>query len=205
MTREEFENCVAACGPQIEAIRQTAHHLHESVNQHYDGTKPYGFHLDMVAEAMLRHAHSVCQRREDVPALCFGAWFHDSIEDARLTYNDVRREATRLGLNAAQAEMAAEIVYALTNEKGRTREERANDRYYAGIRTTPYAPLLKLADRLANLSYSCRGSNADNRHMKEVYLRELPHFLHAIDAHATDPRLALPREMLEEINALLTT
>ena len=41
--------------------------------------------------------------------------------------------------------------------------------------------------------------------MKEVYLRELPHFLHAIDAHATDPRLALPREMLEEINALLTT
>lgn len=158
----------------------------------------------MVADAMLRHAHSVCMRHEDVPVLCFGAWFHDSIEDARLTYNDVKREAARLGLDDAQATLAAEIVYALTNEKGRTREERANDRYYAGIRTTPYAPLLKLADRLANLKYSCTGKNERNLHMKEIYLRELPHFLQAIDAHASDPRLTLPPEMLAEIDALLS-
>ena len=38
---------------------------------------------------------------------------------------------------------AAEIVYALTNDKGRTRKERAGEHYYAGIRETPYAPFVK--------------------------------------------------------------
>ena len=40
-------------------------------------------------------------------------------------------------------------MYALTNEKGRTRAERAGVKYYEGIRAVPYAPMVKLADRMA--------------------------------------------------------
>ena len=72
------------------------------------------------------------------------------------TYNDVRKRARSLGLDEAQAFMAAEIVYALTNEKGRTRAERAGVKYYEGIRAVPYAPMVKLADRMANIRFSLR-------------------------------------------------
>ena len=77
----------------------------------------------------------------------FGAYYHDSIEDARLTYNDVIRIAKRW-MDDEQALIATEIVYALTNDKGRTRAERAGEKYYQGIRETAFAPFVKLSDRL---------------------------------------------------------
>ena len=119
-----------------------------------------------------------------------------------MTYNDVTR-AARLFMNDDQAYMAAEMVYALTNDKGRTRAERAGERYYQGIRETPYAPFLKLADRLANITYSFTHSNDSNHHMKDVYREELPHFLEAINAHSDAPHFALPQEMIDHINELL--
>jgi len=202
MTKEEFQAMVEILKPTIEEIRQRAHMLHDSVNQRYDRTHPYGYHLDMVAGSVEKYGHLVCAKEYDILPLFFGAYYHDSIEDARLTYNDVMRGA-RLFMNDDQAEMAAEMAYALTNEKGRTRAERADDRYYQGIRETPYAPFLKLSDRLANITYSFKHSNKSNEHMKEVYVNELPHFLEAINAHSDDPRFALPEEMINDIMKLL--
>ena len=106
-------------------------------------------------------------------------------------------------MDEKQATLAAEIVYALTNDKGRTRSERAGERYYQGIRETPYAPLVKLADRLANVTYSFRGTNEANTRMREVYVREMPHFLEALSARTDDPRLLLPKDMLAEIRLLM--
>jgi (p)ppGpp synthase/HD superfamily hydrolase len=62
----------------------------------------------------------------------------------------------------------AEITYALTNEKGKNRKERANAKYYKGIRETPYATFIKLCDRLANVSYS----KSVNSKMIEAYQKE---------------------------------
>jgi hypothetical protein len=176
--------------------------LHESVNQQYDKKHPYGFHLDMVADSVFKYGHLICQSEHDVVPLFFGAFYHDSIEDARMSYNDVTK-AARLFMDEEQAYMAAEMVYALTNDKGRTRAERAGERYYQGIRETPYAPFLKLADRLANTTYSFTHCNKENVHMKEIYREEMPHFLEAINAHSDDPRLALPQEMIDDIYKLL--
>ena len=176
--------------------------LHDSVNQHYDKTHPYGFHLDMVADSVFKYGHLVCQSPADVLPVFFAAFYHDSIEDARLTYNDVTK-AARLFMGDEQAYIAAEMVYALTNEKGRTRAERANERYYQGIRETPYAPFLKLADRLANITYSCTHGNQSNKHMRQIYRDELPHFLEAINPHSSDPRRALPQEMIDRIYEVL--
>ena len=191
MERQDFENCIAREAEKTEQIRQSAHQLHASVNQTYGDELPYGYHLDMVANDVRDFGYLVCAGEHDVLPMLFGAYYHDSIEDARLTYNDVMAVA-RHYLTEEQALMATEIVYALTNDKGRTRAERAGEKYYQGIRVTPYAPFIKLCDRLANITYSCSGMDASNIRMKEVYKREMPHFLHALKVQSDDARLQLP-------------
>jgi (p)ppGpp synthase/HD superfamily hydrolase len=198
MERQQFETYLKQYAQQIETIRQSAHELHRSVNQTYGDGLPYGYHLDMVVQGLHDFGHLVCVREEDVLPLFFGGYYHDSIEDARLTYNDVMKTA-RQYLTEEQAIMATEITYALTNDKGRTRAERAGEKYYQGIRETPYAPFVKLCDRLANITYSCAGSNRDNLRMKEVYKGEVPHFLASINPHSDDPRLLVPQEVVMKL------
>ncbi len=215
MQREDFQKFIKQYADVLAHIRAAAHQLHADVNQTYDHIHPYGFHLDMVADSVYKYGHLVCAGENDFLPLFFGAYYHDSIEDARLTYNDVTRIAVRYMTNE-QAYLATEIVYALTNDKGRTREERAGERYYQGIRETPYAPFVKLADRLANITYSCTHSNDSNQHMREVYRRELPHFLAALrceqagdgrQCSSTDIpdaaalRFSLPQVMIDAIHA----
>ena len=202
MTKDEFGAFQKKYAQQIEEIRQAAHDLHQSVNQTYGDNLPYGFHLDMVVESIHRFGHLVCACEGDVLPLFFGGYYHDSIEDARLTYNDVMKTAQQW-LNDEQALMATEIVYALTNDKGRTRAERAGEKYYQGIRETPYAPFVKLCDRLANTAYSCSEEGGGNPRMREVYKQEMPHFLSAINPHSTDSRLAVPTETIEVLAEIL--
>ena len=124
MTQDEFKSLEEKYGLTIEFIRHEAHELHQSVNQIYGDNLPYGFHLDMVVEMISKYGHLVCACENDLLPLFFGGFFHDSIEDARLSYNDVMKRAKKI-LTDDQALMATEIVYALTNDKGRTRSERA--------------------------------------------------------------------------------
>ena len=179
MDKEEFQSYLVKYASQLEHFRQLAHDLHQSVNQTYAGILPYGFHLDMVVEGVRNYGYLVCVREEDVLPLFFAAYYHD------------------------QALMATEIVYALTNDKGRTRAERAGEKYYQGIRETPYAPFVKLCDRLANITYSCTGEGNKGTRMREVYKGEMPHFLPAINPHSDDPRLAVPVEVVEALAEIL--
>jgi len=139
---------------------------HKLCNQKYDG-KPYRHHLNMVAKELLNSGYQSNDNSELVAAYC-----HDLIEDARQTYNDVL-EKTNLKV--------AEITYALTNEKGKTRKERANDKYYQGIRETQGAVIVKLCDRLANMRYSLRNSNSDG--MINKYIGELDEFLEKLGVY----------------------
>ena len=184
-------------------IRLAAHELHQSVNQIYGDDLPYGFHLDMVVEGVICYGHLVCVCEEDVVPLFFGAYYHDSIEDARQTYNDVLRTAKKW-MTEEQALMAAEIVYALTNDKGRTRGERAGEKYYNGIRVTPYAPFVKLCDRLANVTYTCSiDSGRKGSRMREVYKGEMGKFLPAIISDSDDPRRQVPFEAITALAEIL--
>ena len=195
MTRQDFETYINQHAAQIEEMRQAAHELHQSVNQTYGEGLPYGYHLDMVVSGIRDFGYLVCAGEDDVLPLFFGGYYHDSIEDARQSYNDVVRTARRW-LTEEQTLTAAEIVYALTNDKGRTRAERAGEKYYKGIRETPYAPFVKLCDRLANVTFSCASDDSSNVHMKEVYKLEMPHFLSSINAHSDDRRLLGPQEVV---------
>jgi (p)ppGpp synthase/HD superfamily hydrolase len=91
-------------------------------------------------------------------------WLHDTIEDCRLTYNDILKISNK---------EVAELVYALTNEKGKNRAERANQKYYKGIRDVEHATFIKLCDRLANVIYS---KDTEFR-MFDVYKNENEDFL----------------------------
>ena len=165
----------------IDAIAREAAAAHAAVNQYYGGNLPYSYHLRLTANYALRFAHLLPLAEEDMETVFAAAWFHDALEDARLTYNDVTKIFEKLNAECGcsiRAHDASEIVYALTNDKGRTRAERAGERYYAGIRQTPFAPYLKMCDRLANLRHSTLFYPCQR--MAEVYAREMPHFLESI-------------------------
>ena len=195
---EVINKKIEELAPVINEIRNDAHALHDSVNHAYDRIRPYGFHLDMVVNWVRKYIAAVCEKEQDVLPIYFAAFYHDSIEDARLSYNDVMKIAQGL-MDEEQAFLATEIVYALTNEKGRNRAERANEKYYAGIRETPYAAFVKLADRLANTSYAFSKGTADSLRMSKVYREELPGFLEALKSDSSDMRFRLPEAMVEDL------
>lgn len=202
MDRSIFENFISKNERTIEAISKSAWDLHNQVNQTYGGRLPYGYHLSMVADAVLKYGYNVIMCEDDILPVVFGAYYHDSIEDARQTYNDVKKKALEF-MSPSQALMATEIVYALTNDKGRTRTERAGEHYYQGIRNTPYAPMVKLADRLANITCSANGRDDVNKRMRKIYLEEWPHFLESITVNSEDKRFSLPQQMIENIKNIL--
>jgi len=145
----------------VEKAKRYAIDCHEMTLHRYDG-KPYATHLQMVFDTAGKFIYLVPeQHRENVLAAC---WVHDVIEDCRQTYNDVKK--------ATNTEIA-ELAYALTNEKGKTRSERANDKYYEGIRQMPFAAFIKVCDRIANYEYSKRQGSK----MADVYEKEMDSFI----------------------------
>jgi len=195
MTREDFNFMFDA--ELYSEIRKTAAFLHESVNQMY-GDNPYVYHLDNVAEFAVKFGHLVCESKTDIAKIIFGAYFHDVIEDTRQTYNDVFKLAKKIFTYDDDAKHAAEIVYALTNEKGRNRAERENDKYFEGLRAVKFASYVKMCDRLANINYS---KTEGEERMFKCYKKESPDFLRRI-LYRT-PENEIPQEMLDFMQELL--
>lgn len=153
---------------------------HQQTSHYYDNYLPYEFHLRMVVRVFeeFKHllpinlyttseeVHRGIWETEDIThkIIELSGWGHDLIEDARVSYNDCR--------NALGTDVA-DIIYAVTNEKGKTRQERANDKYYHGIIETPGAVFTKICDRIANVRY---GKLTKSRRMLETYQKENNHF-----------------------------
>ena len=156
---------------------------HQNTNHLYDG-KPYSVHLALVVAYAQKYIDKVPEHyQENVINAC---WLHDTIEDTRNTYNDIKTISN---------ETVANIVYAVTNEKGKNRKERANDKYYQGIILEPFARFVKLCDRLANVKYSVD----TNSRMKEVYRKENDHFIKSL----FDKDTFNYEDMLSELHSLL--
>ena len=183
----------------IKTMLNTAGIIHAEVNQFFDD-KPYVFHLKAVLENAMKYGKYFPEFEKYKYIIAFGACFHDTIEDARLTYNDVLKESKRFFDNDIEAIMATEIVYALTNEKGRNRAERANEKYYEGIRTTPFAAFIKVCDRYANMKYSF----ANKTSMAKKYAQELPHFIKSlVDPKELDYKFGVPIELITAVKNLV--
>jgi (p)ppGpp synthase/HD superfamily hydrolase len=153
---------------------------HNDTNHMYDTYLPYEFHLRMVNQVAQDFKYLLddtldyftgepftgpIRDRVTLSTACLRAtWGHDLIEDCRVSYNDV---LSMLG------QEAADIVYSVTNEKGKNRHERANEKYYAGIRNTPGGVFVKLCDRIANVQYS----KMTKSRMYEMYKKENDNFI----------------------------
>ncbi len=144
--------------------RHFAINCHISTNHFYDEL-PYEFHLNMVVETAKKFINIIPKSEHDI--VLASCWSHDTIEDTRITYNDLKEE---LG------EEVAEIVFAVTTEKGRTRKERANDSYYDGIKRTRNAAFVKICDRIANVEYSKNQGSS----MFKTYKQEFEEFEHQL-------------------------
>lgn len=130
---------------------------HKITNHMYDKYLPYEFHLRMVFQIAGEFKHLIPDEPYDVnhhdkkepesymEVIEKACWGHDLIEDTRCSYNDVKNQ---LGQNTA------DVIFALTNEKGKNRAERGSDKYYNGIRNVRGAVFVKLCDRIANVRYS---------------------------------------------------
>ncbi len=166
----------------LEKTKTYAIRKHKDVNQKYD-TYDYDFHLNMVYETAQQFISNVASEdRESVLAAC---WVHDIIEDARETYNDVKK---------ATNETIAELAYALSNEKGRSRAERANDKYYEGIRHTKNASFIKFCDRIANVSHAKKTGSR----MLAIYKKENKAFVAKILVPGCEEIAAYLQKILEE-------
>ena len=152
---------------------------HRKTNHFYDRYLPYEFHLRMVNNVCEDFQHLLdgefdMKTGDKVSHPPFqitlrdacrkASWGHDVLEDCRISYSDLKNQ---LGKEVA------EIVYAVTNDKGKNRKERAGDKYYEGIRNTSGAVFVKLCDRIANVQY---GKMTKSR-MFEMYKKENDDFI----------------------------
>lgn len=151
---------------------------HRKTNHFYDTYLPYEFHLRMVAKVHEDFKHLLDQSHSQkiVHECHLACWGHDLIEDTRVSYNDVKE---------VLGEPVADIVFALTNEKGRNRKERANENYYSGIRSTKGAVFVKLCDRIANVQYS----KMTGSRMFEMYKKENENFERMLGRHTDNKHL----------------
>ena len=145
----------------VDIAREHAFKAHADVNHLYNG-ESYNAHLIMAQVTAHKFAYLIPE--EDINDVIAGVLEHDTLEDVpAITYNDLKK---------ATNERVAELAYACTNEKGRTRAERANAKYYEGIRNIQYATFVKLCDRIANVLYSLEHKNR----MFDMYKKEQAHF-----------------------------
>jgi guanosine-3',5'-bis(diphosphate) 3'-pyrophosphohydrolase len=135
------------------------------------GEHAYAFHLEAVV--------AVAKEFELSETIIAGCWLHDTIEDCKVSYQDIKTEC-----GAA----VAEIVFCVTDELGRNRKERKL-KTYPKIACNEDALCVKLCDRIANVVHSIRGNNLG---LLSMYLKEHGEFreqLHRPGSHPDVLRL----------------
>jgi len=126
------------------------------------GSKPYMYHLKKVSDVALDLKFT----DESILMSCL---LHDIIEDTEISYKDVKENF---------GEEVAEIVYCVTDELGRSRKERKS-KTYKKIRNNPKSIVVKLCDRISNITESMGNDNYNLKLMK-MYLDEHNEFVNGI-------------------------
>lgn len=124
------------------------------------GNLPYASHLFLVVLFAQEYIDLIPE--EDREAVIIACWLHDVREDAGISYNKIK---------ALFGEKAAEIIYCVTNEDGRTREEKAL-KTYPKTAQNRLSVFVKLADRLTNTFYSKLNGSGKF----QTYKKEFDHF-----------------------------
>jgi len=129
------------------------------------GSKPYMVHLKNVSDVALDLNYTD-------EKILIGCLLHDIVEDTKVNFEDLK---SRFG------QEVAEIVYCVTDELGRNRKERKS-KTYKKIRNNPNAIVVKLCDRISNITESM-GKNNYNLKLMKMYLDEHIDFVKGISNH----------------------
>ena len=173
-----------------EKARLYAERVDKETNHIYAEHYPYSTHYDMTCDIARRFIYLIPEEhRLNVWAACR---CHDVIDDCRQNYDDVASETNVY---------IAELVYAVSNEKGRNRKERANDKYYGGIRNTNYAVFVKLCDRMANIEFS---HQTDNTKKLKMYADENENFRKQLFLSKYSPMFDFMEELLNQKERIKT-
>jgi (p)ppGpp synthase/HD superfamily hydrolase len=141
---------------QLKRAREFALKAHTA--QTYGIIYPYYKHLEDVYNILVKFAFNESADLDILTA----SFLHDIIEMTDISYTDIKKEFD---------ENIAEITYCVTDEIGRTRKEK-KEKTYPKIRSNSKSLILKIADRIANVSFS---STQDSGHFK-MYREEYPEF-----------------------------
>lgn len=153
----------------MEKLRQEIFTIHDiEVNQKYNDTLPYSFHLKLVEAQFNRFKH-LLETPTQVLNCRIAVWGHDLMEDARMTYNNVKSLYGKYGFRNNNIE---EIIFLCTDFKGRTREDRKPKQFYTELFDNKEALFVKLCDMIANKYFSCM----TNSSMKDKYNKEYGKF-----------------------------
>lgn len=140
----------------LKSVTKFAIQAHKDANNKYDD-KDYYTHIEMVEDNIEKYG-TVFLKYSDYVKACAGASSHDLIEDAGLTFNNIK-EATSTPV--------AHIVLAVTD----VHEENRLLRHLATMGKTVknyVAIIVKMADILANAKYSKRsGSSMYKKYVAE--------------------------------------
>jgi len=152
-------------------------HQHDVVcNQKYDDTLPYSFHLRQAANQVEKFKYLLNPR--DQALVTCGAWGHDLIEDACITYNNIKEKLIiynpqqKIGYpRDTLGNEVAEIIYSCTELRGKNRSERHGPEYIQGLKECRLGLFVKLCDIIANVTYGLM----TNSSMYEKYQKEFSH------------------------------
>jgi hypothetical protein len=150
----------------LSEARNYFYNLHDvEVNQKYGGELelPYSFHLKMVERQAIYFNKYIPSDDPYYSAVWVGIYGHDAIEDARLSYNDIK---SRFG------ELSADIIYLCTEHKGKTRSERKPVSFYTELIKNDLAVFVKICDIIANTKFSLlTNSSMFNKYREEYDLK----------------------------------
>lgn len=166
-------------------FREDIYNQHDiECNQKYADKFPYSAHLrfveaqgekflHLIQNEIIVNSQNMFSVKSDVKTVIRMALIsHDSIEDARFTYNNLLEKANNYLGNYTASSMVADIVYCVTDEKGKNRSERKNDKYYSELRKNKLAIFVKLSDLAANTLFSKLSGSS----MYKKYKKEFPNF-----------------------------
>ena len=178
-------------------------HQHDvECNQKYDKTLPYSFHLNLVAKQVEKFRF-VLEHKDYIIAI-LGAWGHDLIEDARVTYNDVSQKPILYDMqNPSTSSVSgpmidiskdvSDVIYSCTELRGKNRGERHGSEYIQGLKDCRLGLFVKLCDIIANVSYGM----INNSSMYYKYQKEYQHLYDELYTDEFKPLWSYLKKLLE--------
>ena len=195
MEKSEFIGMMQQHQEVIQYFEDKSHARHCYVNLPLDDISRHTCPIRFIVQALKEFGAGICQSPEDVLPLFYAVCFHDALRFLRMDYKDTL-ELAEANMSEEQAKLAADLIFVLTPNKGRTRREMYGKAAMDAVRATPYAPFVKLCIRLGQIRYL-----VDRQYEPELHGLddEFPFLLRALDFPTDDKRLTLPEELINEI------